>query len=456
MRHLLAGVGHVAHLAHAGGIHQKGRLCLAGKHVSERLIEVLDVFHMRLTFLLLGRDAENLFQNQLMQDGNIQRSQGFRGLRIEEAVHYLFVAQGEIVNRFATGEKSQGTPGLALLPQHPANLPARLGVGRRERTRFDLEPLGEGVQKWLRSEFGQTEDQPMRGQNQGAVVLHVDETHRDVVEGFLAGEIRIFSPQLITVDDRGLVTMMTVGDQQGLVVEQIVGLADDQRVGHLPEAMANSFVVDDLDFGLAFPLLARQGFNHAAGIGIERENRAEIGAARLEQIEAIGLGTGEGFFVRLDDAGGKLLQPIEGNEPAVHPAAALFARELLIVEVERRHGVPDQNPLLLPLLEIGGGPGIAIIRRAVPFPDFAENETHHVERAAPVEFRLHGRRDHVIGGSHNAGGIVDAGKVVTQTAKRDKFGHLSENSQFFPFVQGDTIGNQRNGCKGKKGRESGG
>ena len=85
------------------------------------------------------------------------------------------------------------------------------------------------------------------------------------------------------------------------------------RIGDLPDAMDDAIFVGDGDIGICGS--GEQGFD-LAGIFVEHENLAEMGAGGAEQVEAIGFGLGEGLFVAEDDTGGIVLDAAQGDEAA--------------------------------------------------------------------------------------------------------------------------------------------
>ena len=85
------------------------------------------------------------------------------------------------------------------------------------------------------------------------------------------------------------------------------------RIGNLPDAMEDSIFVGDRDIGIGGS--GEQGFD-LAGVFVEHENLAKMGAGGAEQVEAISLGLGEGLFVAEDDAGGIILNAAQGDEAA--------------------------------------------------------------------------------------------------------------------------------------------
>src|SRR2546428_3198970 len=100
-------------------------------------------------------------------------------------------------------------------------------------------------------------------------------------------------------------------------------------------------------------------------IGVEREDRAEVAAARLEQLVAVVLRRSAGVLVGEDAAGAELLQ-LDQREKAAHRPHSPGGQTVLDrVQVDRRTPVPPENPVTQPLLQKPLGAGVAVVLRAV-------------------------------------------------------------------------------------------
>src|SRR5205814_8793619 len=95
---------------------------------------------------------------------------------------------------------------------------------------------------------------------------------------------------LVAERERGLVAMVTVGDQE-LRVPQ--GLLDRRGVGHAPEPRDDTAVLR-LERRRAFHVQQRRAL-------VEQEDRLELGAGRAQQPQPTLLRTGVRALVRQDD-----------------------------------------------------------------------------------------------------------------------------------------------------------
>ena len=102
----------------------------------------------------------------------------------------------------------------------------------------------------------------------------------------------------------------------------------------------------------------------ALGIGIEAEDRAEVGFGHHGQHQAIDLGGRQGFFVREDLALAEPREPLAAQEAAADVGRAGVG-ELLVVDVDGRIGLGCQDALVAPLLVEACGPGVAVVARIV-------------------------------------------------------------------------------------------
>src|SRR5205807_2067974 len=138
-----------------------------------------------------------------------------------------------------------------------------------------------------------------------------------------------------------------------------------RRVGYGPQPMVAPVAVRDRD-ARAVSVRRLQGSDDVSSrIGVEREDGAEVAAARLEQLIAVVLRRGAGVLVGEDAAGAELLQ-LDQREKAAHRPHSAGAQPVLDrVQVDRRAPVPPENPVAQPLVQKPLGADVAVVLWAV-------------------------------------------------------------------------------------------
>ena len=164
---------------------------------------------------------------------------------------------------------------------------------------------------------GQAVNHPVRGQDAQSGAVHVDESHHDELVGKCAGSGvsvgRIGGAAFVAVGEGGFVAVVAVGDDEFLVVHGGADGIDQKRIGDLPDAVNDAVFIFYRDIRDCSGGSGEKGFD-PSGILIEHENLAEVGAGGAQQIEAVGLGFGQGLLVAEDDAGGIVFDATESDE----------------------------------------------------------------------------------------------------------------------------------------------
>src|SRR6266849_4818805 len=114
--------------------------------------------------------------------------------------------------------------------------------------------------------------------------MHIDERHHDFR--------RVFASRILVAKrERGLVAMMTIGDEQFLIGHQSPDSGDASWIGDTPESMLGAILVGYGGVGRPFRDLVEHAIDLALRIGIEHEELLKMSARMTQQFQAILLRT---------------------------------------------------------------------------------------------------------------------------------------------------------------------
>ena len=253
------------------------------------------------------------------------------------------------------GEQRVGDPGVAQREPEGA-LEVRVDVaelegralrrvGRAQRRVLDLldvEVLAQRGRERLLAGGLEAADEAVGREDGQPGVLQRDEAHQDVGVGALA------AAALLRVHARGLVAVVSVGDEQLRALERAVHRRDGVRVADPPQAVAGAVGVGRLAVG-------RLGEDRLDGrprgprrVVVEREDGGEVRAGRAREPEAVLLGPGVRALVRADAAGPVVLDPHPGEDPVARAGAAVGSRVVLGERPQGRLVVLDHDALGAP------------------------------------------------------------------------------------------------------------
>ena len=176
-------------------------------------------------------------------------------------------------------------------------------------------------------------DQPVGGEHRQTGILQRHEAHHHVAMGALAAD-------LLGVHASGFVAMMPVGDQQlGARQHPLDGL-DRLRVGGPAQPVDRPVVVGRLRprrrIGQRAPRLS-------AGVGVQREDRREVGAGRPRQSQPVLLGSRMGPLVGADAARAVVLHAHAREEALPGAVLPVGAGVVLAERPQRRFLVLDDD-----------------------------------------------------------------------------------------------------------------
>jgi hypothetical protein len=237
-----------------------------------------------------------------------------------------------------------------------------------------------------------------------ARVLERDEAHQHVAVIALAAD-------LLRVDARGLVAMVAVGDQQLGVGERPADRLDRVRVADAPETVQRAVVVFELAPGVVRLGGVERIPSCRARVGVEREDRREVGARRARQTQAVLARSRVGALVRADPTRPVLLDADPSEEATPPPRLAVGAAVALLERPHCRLGVAHQYARSLPGLEQLGRVAVGVL--AVGQVDLDD-----VAGRACDERRALLGVDHVVGRGGDVAERADLREVVVQRSKR--------------------------------------
>ncbi len=256
----------------------------------------------------------------------------------------------------------------------------------------------------------------MGGVDREAGVVEAGQRHQRVVVIALAAD-------LVAVGDRGLVAMVTVGDQQLRIGKQRGNFFVQLRQAPDPGHRAGSV-------GCFPPGLFDRGLlgNHRPGVDCaQREDRREVAARRPHQFEPVLLGAGQGALVGQDRAAVEVLNPDADEDAVADVGAAVGPGVFLLHRPDRRLGVLDQRTGLLPGLDrvSRGGVGIALTLRLGPglAVGLGQVDRDRVVGRLREQLLPHRRVDHVIGRRDHVLQRPDCVEVVVQGVEGQHLGH---------------------------------
>ncbi len=191
--------------------------------------------------------------------------------------------------------------------------------------------------------------------------------------------------------------MVTVGNDELLVVHLRDELANDGGVADSPDAMENVVLVSDFAIG-GTVVVEEELIDGAGGVRVEHEDLAEMGAGGFEEIEAIALGLAQGLLVAIDDLVRVFMELSNGDE-----AATLFNDggsgngEALRISEDAGLLLLNQDAFFAPGLQIRCGARVDTFT-PLGVKEFrqAENDADEIVGAPLVVCLLHGGRDFVV------------------------------------------------------------
>ena len=238
-------------------------------------------------------------------------------------------------------------------------------------------------------------------------------------------------PLRVPVAKCRLVAMVAVREEEGERLHRRHNPLNRRRVGHSPQPMMAPVAVRDGDARGASVHPFQGPDDVSRRIGVEREDRAEVAATRLQELIAVILRRGAGVLVGEDTAGAEFLQ-LDQREKAAHRPHSTRAQPVLSrVRVDRRASVPPEDPVAQPRIQVPLSAGVAVVLRAVARMLPAEFQPDDVAGMPVVERRLLVRSDHIVGRRYRGRNVAHLGRIIQNAAKRKDFRHTASLSLSF-------------------------
>ena len=340
MRHFFACGGNVSDFAHPGGIEQEAAVCAVRIHSGHRFVRIAGIGQVELIGHIGLVDSKDALEHQGMQHADIQAAQRGAGSG-QQLLHDVLVPQDQ------QGRRAARIQGECL----SAGLVFGVEPGGRflQRDRFDRKVLLAGRQNFPLVKALQIAHHPMGGVYHQPGVLHIDQHHHHAVAGIsLPG--RPLRPALVAVIQRGFIAMMSIGNVELAVGKIAANGTDELRIADNPKPMGHTLTVGKFRrrgiLTAAFELFSRR----PVLVVIERINLAEIAPGGAHQIQTVGLGFGQGFFVGQHDPFAEFLQ-LDPADHAVDAKPLPPVGKFFLIKIQRRLFVAGQGAFLLPAVQ---------------------------------------------------------------------------------------------------------
>ena len=179
------------------------------------------------------------------------------------------------------------------------------------------------------------DDQPVRRQDDQARVGHVAQAEqREPIRRLVVG-VGLGRQPLVPIGQPRLVAMMAVGDEERPAGEQVAQLVEQRRLGQRPQAVLLAAGVGRLDRRPGRRRPAQHVGDLAAGVLVERVDRAHLRPRRPVEVQPVGLRRRQRVLVGQHRAGRPRRQPHADEQaaPAQPPAGV---GEGVVVDVDGR------------------------------------------------------------------------------------------------------------------------
>ena len=165
-----------------------------------------------------------------------------------------------------------------------------------------------------------------------------------------AGVVDAGCPPFVAIVDRGLETVVAVGEDQPVRIDRRADRGDRGRV-----VDGTEFVTHAVGIGARAQRPRPLGQLGEAGAERERPDRIDVDPHLAQQREPVRFGLGQRAFVRQDVVAARLRQAERADHTAGVPAAVLHP-----VGVETSGAVDNEDPVAHPRREHRRGPGVAV------------------------------------------------------------------------------------------------
>lgn len=338
--HDFSAAGDIADLAGARGAEEERALRSARGDGVQGFAGIAVITDTGFVLDRLGRDAEDTFDDEGMQDGNIELAPGI-GTLGRGGAHGISIAQ------------AQGPVGAAVVPAD-----AHLIGGCVDSRQQSIE-IGSGSDIKRGSERAAHGSRIVAVQTEHTAVRRQDDERRIDVDEHREGELREGVVRVfVGVVERGFVAVMAVSDEELAGLEGTAEGLDAAGGSDAPELIFDVEIIVHAGERRFVHGLVKDALS-AAIIFVEKENELAVHAHGAQEGKTIGFRFGESFFVWENNAALVGFDVAEADEAA---ADVMLAKDVegLAVGVKRRGGILNEDALLNPLAALGGGPGIFV------------------------------------------------------------------------------------------------
>ena len=174
---------------------------------------------------------------------------------------------------------------------------------------------------------GQAAQHPVVGEHQQAWVFESNQRHHYEVAGVAWTDFACVQLFLLELQGR-MVAVMSVGQEDRLVLEEAGDRAGEGRVGDLPQGCPQFVAVVGVQIRGPGHDFLEYGTQGAAGVAVEAHDGADVGVARFHQGHPVTHGRGLGVLVGQHLPAVVRLQADAGGQPQTSPLPSLMAKHL--------------------------------------------------------------------------------------------------------------------------------
>ncbi len=228
------------------------------------------------------------------------------------------------------------------------------------------------------------------------------------------------------IRERRLVAVVTIGDDQLLILHRPQQYIDGAHVADLPHAVGHAELIGYFDLG-GRGAGEEDFFRSQRRVRIEHEDLSKMRPGGAQQVQPVRLGLGKRLFVAehyLCAVVAHLAQP-DKCAPLVNLTVSARDCKTLGVSKDARIFFLGQDPHAAPIGEIPRRAGVYVIASGfVEQLRQSQDDAHQIVETALVISLLHGGGNLVVGLGHHLFHAYHA-RVVTECAERINSGHAS-------------------------------
>jgi hypothetical protein len=222
---------------------------------------------------------------------------------------------------------------------------------------------------------------------------------------------------LFGVEQAGGVPMMAVGYDAALVAHHFGDGVNIVSVGYGEQTVADAVLVNEINQGFLLCGTFDNLVCEALLVVVKHEDQAEAG--RRGEIEPVNGGLVHDLFMG-PDGPAELFEPAQSNESQTLEAPA-EGLKILDVAVYRFLGILLERPVIYPVAQILGGPGVLVVAAGIRRLGLAFYYPYDVVSTLPVELLLLVGVDNVVWRSDAATDVADHTFIKPECPERPNF-----------------------------------